>query len=146
MIKSATQKRDKKRVTTYLDKHNIVNLKGFKKYMKGMETVNNRVATWMIEQIKQQFNNNYDTYIQIVQQNPNNKKTISEIIKNQLATALLAKVPEFLPQILGTIEDNIDYDDLEKDLINNFNQTLNLKIEGLPDDFGIDKKKIEFFE
>lgn len=146
MVEHSLEKRNNLRVNAYLAHHNIVNLRGFKKYMKNAESVENRVADWMMQQIGKQLEKNYSTYLARIKKNGDSRSD-GEIIKSYLVKALLPKTGEFLPQILRTLTDNsIDYRSLERDLIKNFDQDLQLEIVGAPENFGINMKKLELFK
>lgn len=146
MVERSLEKRNNLRVNAYLAHHNIVNLRSFKKYMKNTESAENRVADWMMKQIKKQLEENYDKYLVKIKNN-GDPRSDGEIIKNYLVEALLPKTREFLPQILKTLKNNnIDLRGLERDLIRNFDQDLQLEITGAPENFGINKKKLQLFK
>jgi len=146
MVKHALEKRNNLRVKTYLDKHNIVNLRSFKKYMKNMETSETKVADWMMRQISRQLEKNYDKFASKIKIN-GDPRSNGEIIREYLVTALLSKREELLPKILKTLTDNsIDLRGLERDLLKNFDQDLKIEITGAPQNFGVSKKKLALFK
>jgi len=146
IVNKALSKRNKLRINTYLEKHNIVNLHGFKKYMKNMETSETMVAKWMMKEIKKQLEKNYIKYDEKILIN-GDPRSNGEIIKEYLVNALILKREELLPKILKTLSDNsIDHRSLERDLLKNFDQDLRIEITGTPENFGVNKKKLALFK
>ena len=145
MVESAKNRRNQRRINAYLNEHNIVNLKGFKKYMKNMEAASNKIASWMMKIIQEQFDKNYSTYVNLIGNINTDKSTLLEQIKSKLVQAILPEIPKFLPEILGTVKENIDANALEQDIIKNFQQNLKIDVHGIPSNLGVDKKKLRLF-
>ena len=149
ILNRSLKKRDKLRVESYLKQSHLKNVPSFKKYMANMTTADYKIANWISEQIQNVLDNNYSTWVTLLQNSgftKNGYKTVAESVREKLISSVSAFAADHQAEILNDSLKTLDLNSFCNDLINDFNISLGTKISNVPDDFGLKENHLKLFE